>query len=626
MNLLYISVIIFLATGSSCKKEKEEEPKSSEKEIISFSIEEQIGTSTINSEAAAVLVVVPETTDKTSLTPVITVSDLASIQPASGEAVDFSLGPVVYTVTAEDESTKDWTITVADSTTLSNEAEIISFSIKSYQRGETVFEGNEIYVQIMYGINLAIISAEIEISEGAILSPPAEESDFSSGTETYTVTAENGSTKTWVAHISYAPNHKAEIESYTVPGQIGEASISDTTIYIEIDYGTDLSSIVPTILISEGATINPASGEPVDFSLTGRVEYLVVAENGTNSKTWGVYINYPLFKADNPYFKYVGRIDFSEPERPRTWTPGTYMTAKFTGSYCKIALTDEPNGAGTQNFVEVIIDNTHFLRYVLYEEHTAIDISEYLDEGEHTLMVCQTSETNQGYIEFLGLHLGAADALLPADDLPTRKIEIIGNSISVGSGIDLRLTDGVCGDWDDNHNAYYSYGAQVARSLDAQWMITARSGLGLIHSCCGNGFTLPEVYTRMKLEPNGPEWDFNKYIPDVVTICLGQNDGVQDSTAFCSAYVDFIGTIRGYYPDAYIICLNSPMADDYLTNALLNYLDGVVGYCNDQGDDKVLKFEVSHNFNAGCASHPDQAQHDIIADELTGFIQTTLGW
>jgi hypothetical protein len=212
--------------------------------------------------------------------------------------------------------------------------------------------------------------------------------------------------------------------------------------------------------------------------------------------------------------------------------------------------------------VEIIVDDTHFLRYILYEEYTTIDISEYLDKGEHSLMVCQTSETNQGYIDFLGLHLGASDALITTDALPSGKIEIIGNSIAVGTGIDFRLTDGVCGDWDDNHNAFYSYGVQVAQNLDATWMITAKSGIGMIHSCCGMGYSMPDVYTKMKLETNGPDWDFSQYIPDVVTISLGQNDGVQDSTAFCSAYVDFIGTIRSNYPEAHIVCMNSPMADD----------------------------------------------------------------
>jgi putative lipase involved disintegration of autophagic bodies len=53
------------------------------------------------------------------------------------------------------------------------------------------------------------------------------------------------------------------------------------------------------------------------------------------------------------------------------------------------------------------------------------------------------------------------------------------------------------------------------------------------------------------------QWDFTNYQPDVVTVCLGQNDGVQDSTIFCSAYVNFLKRMRSYYPTAQIILVTS---------------------------------------------------------------------
>ncbi len=40
-------------------------------------------------------------------------------------------------------------------------------------------------------------------------------------------------------------------------------------------------------------------------------------------------------------------------------------------------------------------------------------------------------------------------------------------------------------------------------------------------------------------------WDFKKYQPDLVSICLGQNDGMQDSTAFSDNYISFVKTIEG---------------------------------------------------------------------------------
>ncbi|MBG0781458.1 MAG: hypothetical protein H0S84_04245, partial [Bacteroidales bacterium] len=89
------------------------EPASSEAEILSFTLAEQTGAAVINSAAATVAVEVANGTDLSSLTPTITVSDGASLDPASGVAQDFS-APVQYTVTAEDNTEKLWTVTVTE--------------------------------------------------------------------------------------------------------------------------------------------------------------------------------------------------------------------------------------------------------------------------------------------------------------------------------------------------------------------------------------------------------------------------------------------------------------------------------------------------------------------------------
>jgi len=122
------------------------------------------------------------------------------------------------------------------------------------------------------------------------------------------------------------------------------------------------------------------------------------------------------------------------------------------------------------------------------------------------------------------------------------------------------------------------------------------------------------------------QWDFSRYTPDVVTICIGQNDGKQDSTAFCNAYINFINTVRTYYPKANIVCLNSPMANAELTFILKKYITGIVGYINANGDNKVSYFFFSRSFNDGCGGHPSMAQHVLIADELTGYIKGLKGW
>ncbi|MBU1368701.1 MAG: DUF5018 domain-containing protein, partial [Bacteroidetes bacterium] len=86
---------------------------SSDAEILSFSLAEQTGAAVINSAAATVAIEVANGTDLSSLTPTITVSAGASVDPASGVAQNFS-APVDYTVTAEDNTEKVWTVTVTE--------------------------------------------------------------------------------------------------------------------------------------------------------------------------------------------------------------------------------------------------------------------------------------------------------------------------------------------------------------------------------------------------------------------------------------------------------------------------------------------------------------------------------
>jgi hypothetical protein len=308
--------------------------------------------------------------------------------------------------------------------------------------------------------------------------------------------------------------------------------------------------------------------------------------------------------------------------------PGAYVLAKFSGTKCQISLVDEYLYNSNYNYIVVIIDGTDYYKYRTTGTLNTIDISEHLTAGEHTLLICKATETGMGYIDFKGLYLESAEALLTPDPLPDRKIECIGNSIVVGSSLDI--SEAPCSDnptpWFVNHNAYYSYAAITARNLNAQYHISGVSGIGLIHSCCDMGFEMPGVYAKINFRSTGLTWDFDQYTPDVVTISLGQNDGIQDSTTFCSAYVSFINQIRNHYPDAVLILLNSPMADNSLNSVLVEYTNAVTEYFNGHGDTKVYAFELSHSLNSGCGYHPSMAQHETIADELTAYIQTLMGW
>ncbi|RYU87907.1 acetyl xylan esterase [Mucilaginibacter terrigena] len=329
-----------------------------------------------------------------------------------------------------------------------------------------------------------------------------------------------------------------------------------------------------------------------------------------------------LFTADNKYFKYTGRVDFSNPQKPKFWSPGVYITTKFKGAYCRLLINDEEMYGKTHNYIEVVIDGKTS-RIQTTGKTNDIQIANGLSKGEHTLLICKDTESGMGYLEFVGL---VCEKIMPPVQ-PKRMIEYIGDSITAGAGVDASQVACGKGEWYDQHNAYLAYGARTSRALNAQWQLTAVAGVGLIHSCCNMDIVLPQVYDKVYLRNDSLTYNFKQYQPDVVTICLGQNDGPQDSVKFCSQYVRLIDTVRSKYPQSDIVCLSSPMANKELTIVLLQrYLAGIVQFVNNRGDNKVSKFFFSRSFNSGCDDHPDANEHEMIAGELTAYLKKLKDW
>lgn len=330
-----------------------------------------------------------------------------------------------------------------------------------------------------------------------------------------------------------------------------------------------------------------------------------------------------FFSADNHYIQYTGRIDFSNRLLPRFWSPGVYITAKFTGTACNIILNEEELYGKQHNYLEIVIDDRDPYRIQTNGRHNIIEAAKNLPEGAHTITICKNTESNIGYLEFEGIR---CRSLLPLPPTPSRKIECIGNSITCGTGMDISVVPCGKGEWYDQHNAYMSYGAVTARSLRAQWQLTCVSGIGLVHSCCNMDIVMPQVFDKVQLRTDSIPWDFSRYQPDVLTVCLGQNDGIQDSAFFCSSYIKFIRQLREKYPRTEIICLTSPMADATLAAALKKYLLAVETFMQKGGDKKVHHYFFSKQYHNGCGGHPDLAEHQLIAKELAGYIRQLMKW
>jgi len=279
---------------------------SSDKEILAFDIPNQV-SSTINSTNATVDVVMPYGADVTNLTPTITVSAGASINPTSGTAQDFS-SAVQYIVTAADATTKTWTVNVTTEAA-STEAEILTFDIPGQLNSTINSSAATVDVVMPMGTDLTNLIPTITISANATINPQSGVAQNFNSAVQYTVTAQDGTTnKVWTVNVTTQLNNQADILTFDIPNQVSSTiNTTDTTVTVVMPYGTDVTALVPTITISQGASISPLSGVAQDFS--NPVQYTVTAENGTDQKVWTVTVT-----LDAPV--YTSIVEWTFPNNP----------------------------------------------------------------------------------------------------------------------------------------------------------------------------------------------------------------------------------------------------------------------------------------------------------------------
>ena len=369
--------------------------------------------------------------------------------------------------------------------------------------------------------------------------------------------------------------------------------------------------------------------------------------------------------ADDPNILYSGRIDFTDPTAPRYSSGGVHVKARFEGTSVVVNFKDQFR-YGKRNYYDAVIDEDEvaddgsslaFSIKIAPSDATRYEVISGLPKGEHSITFVKRSEANVGYTDFLGFEFDGP--ILEPGPKPARKIEIIGDSISAGSGDDLPLHKGqnpdetYCkeDDWGvPYHDAYLTFGAFAARALDAEYHVTAVSGIGVTRDYSSNTSydlrTMPEVYDKLYLEQtDSPDWDTSKYVPDAVVIALGTNDFSPGDNSpdmpreqmtvekFVPPYEDFIDELMGYYPDAEIFLLSSPMLSDTWPDPSFMYKssleDAIAQIEADYADKggKVHALNVLDTPGKGCGTHPSASEHQQIAEQnLIPALQAVMGW
>lgn len=132
------------------------------------------------------------------------------------------------------------------------------------------------------GTDVSHLTPTIMVSTYATIEPESGVAQDFTNPVYYTVTAMNGTTAQYMveAVVHDADNEKS-ILSFTIDGVEGDINETAKIVTLTMPEDTDVTQLVPTIEVSEGATISPASGEVQDF--TDPVTYTVTAQNGTTA-------------------------------------------------------------------------------------------------------------------------------------------------------------------------------------------------------------------------------------------------------------------------------------------------------------------------------------------------------
>lgn len=350
-------------------------------------------------------------------------------------------------------------------------------------------------------------------------------------------------------------------------------------------------------------------------------------------------------RADHDNIQYTGRIDFANPLKPAFSFPGVSIKAKFEGSAIDVVIKEYGTGtATTTNFFNIVIDGVLHTVLEVNKIDTLYSITNNLSDAEHVIEVFKRTEASVGKTSFWGFQLRKGKRLLPLPSPTTRKIEFIGDSFTCGYGNEKSYAAGTnTGFHSVNENNYTAWGAIVSRSLNARYHCTAYSGRGLYRNNSGTTTgTLPSIYERINPDAASPTWVTSNYIPDLIVIHLGTNDffpeqwatpSMVDSASYVNTYISFITSLRSYYPASKIVCVVPNSLSDYWPenfkslSRIRSYTKTAVKVKNDSGDNAIYSFELATQTPPyGEDWHPSNATHQKMADQITPFLKTLMGW
>ncbi len=325
--------------------------------------------------------------------------------------------------------------------------------------------------------------------------------------------------------------------------------------------------------------------------------------------------------AENENIIFHGRIDFSNPQLPKLFWPGSGFTLWFEGTSIEVVLDDLEG----DNYYNAIIDDDFNSRITIdcIKGTKSYVISKNLTPGVHKLQLLRKTDSTSPQTIFKGINISQRGEIIPPqEEQPELKIEFYGDSITSGHGNldETRENNDDKSTWDN----YQSYASMIARELNADLRCISMSGIGVMVSWYP--LIMPQVYDRINPNSDFPKNDFTQWQPDIVVINLLQNDDwlinrlspTPNTKERKKRYANFVQSIRDKYEYATIFCVLGNMNITRQDSPWPEVVQAAVDSLNDSN----LFFTTMPYKNTG--GHPTVSEHRQMADILIPFIQSKI--
>lgn len=302
---------------------------------------------------------------------------------------------------------------------------------------------------------------------------------------------------------------------------------------------------------------------------------------------------------------------------------------EFCADFSSSLMLSYAVGFGTAK-LGVVIDGDYDSIHMFdlhFNEKAFGTISVPIENGRHTVRVLKLSEYQFGGLVIKDMSFDGSFSETPT--APKLKFEFYGDSLTCGYG-NMSENRNTPKNRAAVENSTRTYCSLISRKYNADISVASASGFGIVLSCDGLTHRTYKAFYSMLSPIREINWDFERYVADVVFINLGTNDKefCRNNPGKIVSYDDlhdhlhsFISDIRKHNPNCCLIFV-SGVSGDMKQDGQID-VDAVYENLVKEFD-RAYFIDKMYTKQLGGDWHPNIDDHKDLADRLIVKLHTAI--